>query len=54
MLLEGKSAIITGSAKGMGKGMATKFAKEGCAVAIVDIDQAEAEKTSEEIKAQRW
>lgn len=52
MLLEGKSAIITGSAKGMGKGMATKFAKEGCAVAIVDIDQAEAEKTAEEIKAQ--
>jgi 2-hydroxycyclohexanecarboxyl-CoA dehydrogenase len=51
MLLSGKTAIITGSAKGMGKGMAIKFAQEGCTIAVVDIDRTAAEKTSEEIVA---
>lgn len=49
MLLSKKIAIITGSAKGMGKAMALKFAQEGCAVAIVDIDIVEAEKTLSEV-----
>jgi 2-hydroxycyclohexanecarboxyl-CoA dehydrogenase len=52
MLLENKVAIITGSAKGMGKGMALKFVQEGCAVAIVDIDKDAAEKTLNEISDQ--
>ena len=37
MLLEDRVAIITGGAKGMGRGMALKFAEEGCSVAIADI-----------------
>jgi NAD(P)-dependent dehydrogenase (short-subunit alcohol dehydrogenase family) len=49
MLLKDQVAIITGSAKGMGKGMAIKFAEEGCKVAIVDIAIKEAEKTLAEI-----
>ena len=49
MMLSNKFAIITGSAKGMGKGMALKFVQEGCAVAIVDIDKTEAEKTLSEV-----
>jgi NAD(P)-dependent dehydrogenase (short-subunit alcohol dehydrogenase family) len=50
MLLSKKSTIITGSAKGMGKGMALKFSQEGSAVAVVDIDIAEARRTVDEIK----
>jgi NAD(P)-dependent dehydrogenase (short-subunit alcohol dehydrogenase family) len=50
MLLKDKVAIITGGAKGMGRGMAVKFAEEGCAVAIADIAIKEAEEVVGEIK----
>ena len=50
MLLANKVAIITGSAKGMGKGMAIKFAEEGCAVAIVDISMKDATETLSEVQ----
>ena len=36
-------------AKGMGKGMALKFAEEGCHVAIADISLKDAEETVNEI-----
>jgi NAD(P)-dependent dehydrogenase (short-subunit alcohol dehydrogenase family) len=49
MLLENRVAIITGGAKGMGKGMALKFAEEGCRVAVADIAIEEAEATVAEI-----
>jgi len=50
MLLKDRVAIITGSAKGMGKGMAIKFAEEGCKVAVVDIALKEAEDTVAQIR----
>jgi len=49
MLLKDRVAIITGGAKGMGRGMARKFAEEGCTVAIADIAIKEANDTIAEI-----
>jgi NAD(P)-dependent dehydrogenase (short-subunit alcohol dehydrogenase family) len=51
MLLEDKVAIITGGAKGMGKGIALKFAQEGCRVVVGDVDIAGAQGVADEIKA---
>jgi NAD(P)-dependent dehydrogenase (short-subunit alcohol dehydrogenase family) len=49
MLLTDKVAIITGGAKGIGQGIAFKFAEEGCAVAIADISLEAAKDTLAEI-----
>jgi NAD(P)-dependent dehydrogenase (short-subunit alcohol dehydrogenase family) len=49
MLLADRVAIITGGAKGMGRGIALKFAEEGCSVAIADISMKEANDTLAEI-----
>ncbi len=36
-LLEGKTALITGAARGIGKGIALKFAAEGADIAFTDL-----------------
>jgi len=36
-LLEGKTAVITGAARGIGKAIALKFAAEGCNIAFTDL-----------------
>lgn len=52
MLLENKIAIVTGSAKGIGKGIATEFARQGATVVINYCGSKEAAlETVEEIKA---
>src|SRR5947199_8405516 len=48
-LLVGKSAIVTGSGRGIGKSIATLFAQHGASVVINDIDQEVAEATAKEI-----
>lgn len=51
-LLEGKTALITGAARGIGKAIALKFAQEGANIAFTDlvIDE-NGKQTEEEIKA---
>ena len=43
-LLEGKNAIITGAARGIGEGIAIKFAEHGCNVAFTYISDGSAER----------
>ncbi|MBR2690313.1 MAG: L-iditol 2-dehydrogenase [Aquamicrobium sp.] len=47
--LEGKSAIVTGSARGIGRAFAEAYVREGATVAIADINLEAAEKTASEI-----
>jgi NAD(P)-dependent dehydrogenase (short-subunit alcohol dehydrogenase family) len=52
MLLPAKTALVTGAAKGIGKGIALELAAQGCDVAINDYgDAAGAEATASEVRA---
>ena len=49
MRLEGKSALITGAARGIGRAFAEAYIKEGARVAIGDINLAAAEQTAKQL-----
>jgi 3-hydroxybutyrate dehydrogenase len=51
MKLQGKSAIITGAASGIGKDIALVYAAEGCNVAIADLNKEAADAAAKEIAA---
>jgi meso-butanediol dehydrogenase / (S,S)-butanediol dehydrogenase / diacetyl reductase len=46
-----RTVLVTGSGSGIGRVMANRFAAEGAAVVVVDIDDAKAEEVADEITA---
>ncbi|HET8604594.1 MAG TPA: glucose 1-dehydrogenase [Marmoricola sp.] len=48
---DGRVAIITGAARGIGAGTARRFAEEGAAVAVLDLDEGQAQATAESLGA---
>ena len=50
--LEGKVSIVTGAGTGIGRAIATVFAKEGSKVIVADLDLKGAEETVEGIRKQ--
>src|ERR1700721_2137341 len=51
MRLQGKIGIVSAAASGMGRAGALRFAREGAAVGVADIDQAGVEAVVAEITA---
>ena len=49
--LDGKVALVTGGAKGIGRGIARRFAREGASVLIVDRDVDTGATTAKEIES---
>lgn len=52
MRLQGKTAIVTGAAKGIGRAIAELFAKESAQVVICDVDVSNGERVASLIKSQ--
>jgi len=49
--LAGRTCIVTGASKGIGRGIALRFGRAGCKVAVVSRNAAEAERVVAEITA---
>ena len=51
MRLKNKIAIVTGGGSGFGEGISKRFAQEGCAVVVNDINPQGGERVAQEIRA---
>lgn len=49
--LEGRSVLITGAGRGIGKGVARRLGEEGAAVALVDLDEKELDTAATQLEA---
>ena len=49
--LQHKTALVTGAARGIGRGIALKFAAEGARVGVLDLDEQDCQQVVDEIKA---
>ena len=52
--LNGKTAVITGGAKGLGRSIAEKFYEEGCEIIICDVLSTEAHKVAKNLKGKSF
>jgi meso-butanediol dehydrogenase/(S,S)-butanediol dehydrogenase/diacetyl reductase len=50
--LDGKTCVVSGAARGIGKSIAVRLAQEGGKVGVVDLDLAGAQKAADEINGQ--
>jgi NAD(P)-dependent dehydrogenase (short-subunit alcohol dehydrogenase family) len=50
---DGRVAVVTGAARGIGAGTAKRFADEGAAVAILDLDEDQAQATADSLGAEK-
>ncbi|MBZ0298865.1 MAG: SDR family oxidoreductase [Anaerolineae bacterium] len=50
--LKGQVAIVTGSSRGIGQGIAARFAREGMKVVVTGLDAAEVAETADDLTAQ--
>lgn len=51
MKIQGKTAVVTGAGRGIGRGIALRLAQDGANVVVSDINIENARKVAEEIKA---
>ena len=52
--LSGKTAIVTGGAKGIGKAICYRLCEAGADVLVADVDLEEATKTAYELRGHNW
>ena len=50
--IAGKNALVTGGANGLGREICLKLADEGCNIAVIDLDLANAERTAKSIRVE--
>src|SRR5512139_3816776 len=49
--LEGRVALVTGAASGIGRALAQALAQRGCALALVDVNEAGLARTADLVRA---
>ena len=50
MILKGKTAIVTGAGRGIGKDISLRLAEQGCNLALVSRTEKQLQKVKEEIE----